>query len=395
MTVSNRYIKAIDKYKRPGGKYIVAIPFDPFDSYIKLGYTEEFLERYYNPNLFFDKVFILSPFEKRGIHRFANMVVIGDKPRNFIKWIRAIKPIFVRGYGGIGCSTWVCLNKVWGIPTIVSVHDTADNMINDDVELADSIICVSQACKDAVIRHSPKVDKSKIHVLPNKINTRVFKPSDSQEDFDRLNNKYPGKYHLLHVGRKTEQKNIENVIKALKILGNDYTAVFVGRGDNTKYREIAHQMGVANQCYWEESVPNDKLPVYYSWCDCMCTPSRWEGFGIVFAEAAASGGLIITSDIAPMNEFLKDNESALLVKDYENPEEIAKKVSFACDEQNHSVIKVIRENAIIIGESFDYERISFEEINIEESANSNNSLWWLIKFRRFIWLLSTVIKKLK
>ena len=45
----------------------------------------------------------------------------------------------------------------------------------------------------------------------------------------------------------------------------------------------------------------------------MCVPSRGEGFGIVFIEAAACGSVIVTSDIAPMNEFLTNGVNAIFV----------------------------------------------------------------------------------
>ena len=63
----------------------------------------------------------------------------------------------------------------------------------------------------------------------------------------------------------------------------------------------------------------------------MCTPSRWEGFGIVFIEAAACSTAIITSNIAPMNEYLTHNVSACLVKEYENPKALSKAIRNTCE----------------------------------------------------------------
>ena len=47
----------------------------------------------------------------------------------------------------------------------------------------------------------------------------------------------------------------------------------------------------------------------------MCTPSKWEGFGLVFVEAAACGAKIITSDVPPMNEYFSNGK-------FSSPEEI-------------------------------------------------------------------------
>jgi hypothetical protein len=82
-----------------------------------------------------------------------------------------------------------------------------------------------------------------------------------------------------------------------------------------------------------ESVPNSELPVWYSWCDCLCVPSRWEGFGIVFIEAAACGTPIVTSRIAPMNEYLRHDVSAWLVEHYTDPRAVAAGVQAVCEDK--------------------------------------------------------------
>ena len=65
----------------------------------------------------------------------------------------------------------------------------------------------------------------------------------------------------------------------------------------------------------------------------MCVPSRWEGFGIVFIEALACESIVVTSDIAPMNEYIKHGRNGLLVKDYENPKALAEMIKTACNDK--------------------------------------------------------------
>ena len=108
----------------------------------------------------------------------------------------------------------------------------------------------------------------------------------------------------------------------------------IGLGDIEKYQAIAEMSGVGDRCFWVGAVKNTELPLWYSWCDCMCTPSRWEGFGIVFIEAAACGAAIVTSDIGPMNEYLTP-ESACLVEDFENPSALAVAIRRSCEDTDH------------------------------------------------------------
>jgi len=137
----------------------------------------------------------------------------------------------------------------------------------------------------------------------------------------------------LHIGRKSKQKNLDTLIKTLKILGSEYCLIAIGIGDTDEYEKLAEVEGVMQQCYFIDSIPNTELPIYYSWADCMCTPSRWEGFGVVFIEALACEAIVITSDIAPMNEYIEHMENGLLVKDYERPQALAEMVKLACNDK--------------------------------------------------------------
>ena len=59
-----------------------------------------------------------------------------------------------------------------------------------------------------------------------------------------LDQRFPPGKRILHVGRRSRQKNIETVIGALPLLPQDYMAVFIGRGDATPYTALAKTLGV-------------------------------------------------------------------------------------------------------------------------------------------------------
>ncbi|MCK4785708.1 MAG: glycosyltransferase, partial [Desulfobacteraceae bacterium] len=174
--------------------------------------------------------------------------------------------------------------------------------------------------------------------------------------------RYPGKYRILHVGRKAEQKNLDTLIRALVELGPEYFCIFVGKGREDTYRKLAEQCGVDQQCHFIQSVHNEEISKYYSFCDCMCTPSRWEGFGIVFIEAMACETVVVTSDIAPMNEYITDSVSGVLVKDFENPAAIVEAIVRAC--QDESLRNTIQSNARKAAEPFRKERVDQLEMNL-------------------------------
>ena len=345
-------------------KKLVFFPSEPLDSYIDVGSTFEYLADYYNPGGFFDEAYCLSPW-KCSRETFGKIKCIQATPRQFKKIIEQIRPDVVRAYGGYRAADWAAISKVKGIPTIVSLHDTNPDLLFDSVRYADAIISMSKSVQDAAIRKLG-LEGKKMWIMPNRIDTDLFSRKDPNEKADELTRRFGEGKHLLHVGRKAKQKNLDTVIKSLTLLDDSYKAIFIGRGDILPYKQLAEQSGVSNRCYFVESVPNNELPYWYSWCDCMCTPSRWEGFGFVFIEAAACEAVIVTSNIGPMNEYLS-SESAVLVDDYENPAAIARAVVRATTSENDT-IQQIRRNSRLVGLRFKKENVDQLEVKIYQEV---------------------------
>ncbi len=347
-------------------KKLVFFPSDAIEDYIKKGRTYDFLDSYYNPGEYFDEVYCLSPWGNEKEITIGKIHYIKEHPNKFYKWIKKIKPDIVRGYGGYWCADWISMNKVKNIPTIVSVHDTNPNLIYDSLKYADGIICMSNAVKNAVL-NKIKFDSERIWVMPNRLDVNLFSKKYDKEYFEKLDQKYGQGKHILHVGRKDKQKNLETVIKALSYLSPEYKCIFIGQGDTVLYKELAKEYKVGENCFFVESVPNDEMPLWYSWCDCMCTPSRWEGFGYVFMEAASCETAIVTSNIAPMNEYL-DDSNAILVDDYENPQQIAEAIYRAVS--NSEEIAQMKKNARNVGLKFEKNHIDQQEISIYKKVIS-------------------------
>jgi glycosyltransferase involved in cell wall biosynthesis len=144
--------------------------------------------------------------------------------------------------------------------------------------------------------------------------------------------RFRGGRRILHVGRHARQKNQDGLVEALTRLPSDYVAIFVGKGDVAATKALALSRGVLDRCHFVDAVDNAELAAFYSFSDVFCVPSRWEGFGVVFVEAAACGAPIVSTNRAPMNEFLRDEATALLVGDPENPEAIAAAIRRAVED---------------------------------------------------------------
>jgi len=298
---------------------IVVVPSESMAAYESAGYGDRVWNRYNAGGLFRDVV-VASPLEK-GSRNDYGVTIRGVDGDGFQRLLRDWRPDVVRGFGGYWAADFVCRYTGFDIPVVVSVHDPSPKLIHPSVTYADMVMCTSSRVEKAVIEMG--CDPGRVRIVPNYIDKNVFRPVTHSAAIQRVSAQFPPGRYILHIGRKAEEKNLDTVIRALTFLPENYRCVFVGKGKSERYRELACEMGVDSRCYWIEAVPNSELPAWYSWCDCLCVPSRWEGFGIVFIEAAACGTPIVTSDIAPMNEYLRNGESACLVKDYESPQALA------------------------------------------------------------------------
>ena len=337
-------------------KKLVFIPLDSTEDLIRTGIGMNHIENSYNPGGYFDEVYVIS--SKDEVNDYNTLKFIKADVSDISDLIKEIKPIAVRANAGYDCSDIALACRVKDIPIMISVHDSRMENISQSLIFADKVVCVSEEVKKVVSKYT-SVDTRDLLMLPRFVDNSIFTRKFNTFFFTELNKKYGEGVHIIHVGRKSYEKNIETVIKSLVYLPKDYSLVQIGLGDSTKYEVIARSLNVLDRCFFVGGIPREELALYYSWADCMCTPSRREGFGLVFIEACACGCPVVTSNIGPMNEYLEDKKTALLVDDYENPYNIAKCILEICS--NKVLAGEIRRNSKKVACRFDISNANSKE----------------------------------
>jgi glycosyltransferase involved in cell wall biosynthesis len=305
---------------------------------------------------------------------------VGTSERDFPRRLAEIRPDLVRAYGGYWAADLCCRERLGGVPVVVSVHDSNPKLLRPAVRYADRVLCTSWQVAQLVASFG--VEGGRIRLLPNRIDPEVFRRVADPTPAVRRLGDFPDGRAIVCVGRAVPQKNRDTLIRSLARLPDDYFAVLVGRGDVEGDRQLARREGVAERCFFLESVANEELPALYSWAACVCNPSRWEGFGIVFIEAAACGAAIVTSDRPPMNELLGPDQ-ALLVRDIEDPDALAKAISSACEDETlrAGIVQRVREAA----EPFAADRVSAQEIALYEEVLAAGPPGLARRLRTFAW----------
>jgi glycosyltransferase involved in cell wall biosynthesis len=336
---------------------LVVIPTNPFSAYEKKGLENLF--DYYNPNHLFKEVYAVSPLEQ-GVRFAHGLHIVGTTWRGFKTTVESINPQAVRAYGGYWAADLAVYSKIPGVPIVVSVHDAPPVWPHASVRYADCVICMSKVVAQAAERCG--VDSARIRIIPNRVDLDTFHPARGESSPVVCVPERDKTKVVLHVGRLEFQKNQETLIGALAHLPEEYHVYFVGQGKKGRYLARARECGVASRCHWLDSVPNSQLPSWYNSCDCFCTPSRFEGFGIVFIEAAACGCPIVTSDISPMNEYLEHGVSAHLIKEHESPEALAEAIAHVCTDGPYQ--RRLRQGAVLAARRFDKAKIDKEEADL-------------------------------
>jgi phosphatidylinositol alpha-1,6-mannosyltransferase len=127
---------------------------------------------------------------------------------------------------------------------------------------------------------------------------------------------------LLTVGRLQRRKGHDLVLRALPaILRHTPRLRYVIAGDGEQradLEQLAAALGVREHVTFAGRIPAEDLPAYYGAADLFVHPNRtdgadFEGFGIVFLEAAAAGLPVIAGNTGGAPEAIADGETGLLV----------------------------------------------------------------------------------
>ena len=126
----------------------------------------------------------------------------------------------------------------------------------------------------------------------------------------------PGGKEILYVGQIVRGKGVDLLLRALAMIEHPWTATIVGDGNLLPHcRSLAKRIGIADRVCFTGWVPHEQLELHYARARFSVVPSRWpEPFGMVGPEALARGRPVIAFDSGGIRDWLRDQQTGLLVK---------------------------------------------------------------------------------
>ncbi len=192
---------------------------------------------------------------------------------------------------------WVAMwaSRMTGAPYVVTAHCEFGNkkpLVYVPYRRSPKVICVSENVRDVM--------KSCFYANTTVIVNGVKAPGE------RWNPEMSGRGRLLFVGRLSDAKGLQDVLKALPA-DCPWTLDVVGEGPaRGDWEAICRERGIAGRVTFHGY--SDRVDRFMANASCLLFPSRSEGMGLTLAQAMLVGVPVLASDIAAVAELKGDRE---------------------------------------------------------------------------------------
>lgn len=308
------------------------------------------------------KIFRTSLFSLTNLSHSPIIYSLSVLPFIFFKSLSLIKKEkinIIHCQGFLSSFIGFLLSKLTGVPYIVTVQriEQRGNLIKEMV-YRQAYCCIGAS--RAIKGYFEAVGAKRIEVIPNGIDLTRFQGLDRQKARNNLG--LGNEFTVMAIARLEKVKGLEYLIRAVK----DFQLLIIGDGSERKNLEnLVKTLKVGSQVKFLGPITNDKVPGYLAGADCFCLPSLREGFGIVILEAQAAGVPVIGTKVGGILDLVQDNKTGILVEP-KNPEAIASAVIKISS--NPEFANLLIQNAKNNLMKYDWHNISQQVFNVYQKC---------------------------
>jgi N-acetyl-alpha-D-glucosaminyl L-malate synthase BshA len=195
--------------------------------------------------------------------------------------------------------------------TLVGLEPSFLPLVKFSIEQSDGVTAVSRFLKEKTLTNY-NINKE-IEVIPNFVDTQVFKPMQSDCIKRRL--AAEGEKILVHTSNFRQVKRVTDVIKVFDIVQKEVPSklMLIGDGpDRSECERLARQLDLTDKVKFLGK--QEGLVEILSCSDLFLIPSQSESFGLAALEAMACGLPVISSSVGGLPELVKHNESGFIAE---------------------------------------------------------------------------------
>lgn len=218
-------------------------------------------------------------------------------------------------------------------------------------------------------RHLSEIGvETRIDVLPTGLKDDSFAPD--KEKAKEIRKKMAGerKYLFLCVARLAKEKNIDFLIRCMKMrkdkCGADFKLMLVGEGPYRKQlEELTEDLGLTEEIIFTGSVPNEEIKNYCHAGDLFLFASESETQGIVLLESMAAGTPVLAVKATGTEDIVIDGINGYMTSASEN--EFTDKLMDILEKRE---TEILTEQVIDAAREYKCEKVGRKAADIYEEA---------------------------
>ena len=208
--------------------------------------------------------------------------------------------------------------KKHGIPIVMTEHSGPFSMhlgtelsrrfVRETLTGLNGIIAISPAMARQLLDFQPGLQ---IDIIGESVRTDFFVPAEGVDKADGTRKSF------LAVARLSEQKGLEHLVKAVRLLLDkgfkSFEVTVGGEGpDRPQLEDLIQTLGVSEHFRLLGALNREQVRDRMQNCDVFVLSSLWETFGVVVGEAMACGKPVISTRCGGP-EFIVTDENGVLV----------------------------------------------------------------------------------